>query len=283
MPVSTATSTKPIAKPPPRSPHKPGHRGRVTTAQEARQSRTYDAAITVGLIGYGVVHLLIAWLALQLALGKASHEASQQGALEELAGKPLGGVLLWAVAIGLFALVIWQALLLFFGRLKPSRMVSAAGRSLVYLGLGVLAIKVATGSGGSSTGEQKTISARLMEHGAGRALIVVIGGAIVAIGIYHVYKAITTKFTEDLVGGVSDLTILLGRIGYAAKGVAFIVVGALFGWAAIDYDPEKAGGLDAALRTIKDQPFGSVLLTVLAIGIAAFGVYAFAWSRNARH
>jgi hypothetical protein len=242
-----------------------------------------DAAITVGLIGYGVVHLLIAWVALQLALGKGSHEASQQGALEELAGKPLGGVLLWAVAIGLFALVIWQALRLLYGRLKPSRMASAAGRSLVYLGLGVLAIKVAIGSGGSSTGEQKTISARLMEHGAGRALIVVIGVAIVAIGIYHVYKAITTKFTEDLVGGVSDLTVLLGRIGYAAKGVAFIVVGALFGWAAIDYDPEKAGGLDAALRTIKDQPFGAVLLTVLAIGIAAFGVYAFAWSRNARH
>lgn len=79
------------------------------------------------------------------------------------------------------------------------------------------------------------------------------------------------------------MTILLGRIGYAAKGVAFIVAGALFGWAAIDYDPEKAGGLDTALRTIKEQPFGSVLLTVLALGIAAFGVYAFVWSRNAKH
>jgi hypothetical protein len=79
------------------------------------------------------------------------------------------------------------------------------------------------------------------------------------------------------------VTVLLGRIGYAAKGVAFIVAGALFGWAAIDYDPEKAGGLDEALRTIKEQPFGPVLLTILAIGIAAFGVYAFAWSRTARH
>ena len=77
-------------------------------------------------------------------------------------------------------------------------------------------------------------------------------------------------------------TILLGRIGYASKGVAFIVVGALFGWAAIAYDPKKAGGLDTALRTIKDQPFGSVLLTILALGIAAFGLYAFVWSRNAR-
>jgi len=57
-------------------------------------------------VAYGVVHLLIAWIALQLAFGKSSQEASQQGALRDLAGKPLGGVLLWVVAIGLFALVV---------------------------------------------------------------------------------------------------------------------------------------------------------------------------------
>ncbi|MGW1343140.1 DUF1206 domain-containing protein [Kribbella sp. NPDC002412] len=254
----------------------------MSTAQQARQSRTYDVAITVGLIAYGVVHLLIAWVALQLALGKSDQEASQQGALEELAGKPLGGVLLWAVAIGLFALVVWQGLTLAYGSLKTSKKVSAVGRGLVYLGLGILAIKVAVGSGGSSSGEQKTISAQLMEYGVGRALIVVIGLVIVGIGGHQIYKGLTAKFMEDLVGGVAEVTVLLGRIGYAAKGIAFLVAGALFGWAAIDYDPEKTGGLDAALHTIKEQPFGSVLLSVLAIGIAAFGVYAFAWSRNAR-
>jgi hypothetical protein len=237
----------------------------------------------VGLIAYGVVHLLIAWVALQLALGRSSQDASQQGALQELAGKPLGGVLLWAIAIGLFALVIWQGLLVLYGHLPTAKKLSSVGRGLVYVALGVLAIKVAIGSGGSTTGQQRTISARLMEHGPGRALIVVVGLAIVAIGVYHIYKAITAKFMEDLVGGVAEVTVLLGRIGYAAKGIAFIVVGALFGWAAIDYDPQKAGGLDTALHTIREQPFGSVLLIVLAIGIAAFGVYAFAWSRNARH
>ncbi|MFI7064439.1 DUF1206 domain-containing protein [Kribbella sp. NPDC050124] len=254
----------------------------MSTTQQVRQSRSYEVAITVGLIAYGVVHLLIAWVALQLALGKSNQEASQQGALEELAGKPLGGVLLWTIAIGMFALVVWQGLQLRYGQLKTSKKVSSAGRTVVYLALGFLAIKVAIGSGGSSSGQQKTVSARLMEYGAGRALIVGVGLLIIGIGGYHVYKAITAKFTEDLVGGVSEVTVLLGRIGYAAKGAAYLVVGLLFGWAAIDYDPEKAGGLDAALRTIKNQPFGSVLLTVLAIGIAAFGVYAFAWSRNAR-
>ena len=254
----------------------------MSTAQEVRYSRPYKLAITVGLIAYGVVHLLIAWIALQLAFGKSSQEASQQGALQELAGKPLGGVLLWVVAIGLFMLVVWQALELVWGYLGLHKKLSSIGRAIVYLALGVSAVKVAVGSGSSGSGPERTVSARLMEHGAGRVLLVAVGIAIVALSCYHVYKAIAKKFLEDLVGGVSDVTILLGRIGYVAKGIAFAVVGVLVGWAAIDYDPQKAGGLDSALHTIKEQPFGSVLLTVLAAGIAAFGGYCFIWSRNAR-
>jgi hypothetical protein len=250
--------------------------------QEVRHSRAYGVAITVGLMAYGVVYLLIAWIALQLAWGQSSQEASQKGALEELASKPLGGVLLWVVAIGLFALVIWRGLQLVYGHLDLENKLSAIGRAVVYLVLGISAIKVAIGSGGSSTGQQQTLSGRVMQHGGGRVLIVVIGIAIIAIGARQIHKGITKKFTEDLIGGVSEVTILLGRIGYVAKGIAFAVVGVLFAWAAISYDPKKAGGLDTALRTIKDQPFGSVLLTVLALGVAAFGLYCFSWSRNAR-
>jgi hypothetical protein len=252
------------------------------TALEVRYSRWYGIAIAFGLIAYGVVHVLIGWIALQLAWGKSSQEASQQGALEELAGKPLGVVLLWIVAIGLFALVLWRALELWYGDLDVRKKLSAVGRGIVYLVLGISAVKVAVGAGGSSSGKQRTITARVMEHGAGRVLVVVVGAVIVGMGAYLIYKAVTKKFIEDLVPGVPEGTITLGRIGYAAKGIAFIVVGAMFGWAAIDYDPQKAGGLDTALHTIKEQPFGSVLLTILALGFAAFGVYAFLWSRNPR-
>ena len=67
----------------------------------------------------------------------------------------------------------------------------------------------------------------------------------------------------------------LGQVGYPAKGVALAVVGGLIGWAAISFDPEKASGLDGALRTLLDAPFGKALLTLVALGIAAFGVYVF--------
>jgi hypothetical protein len=255
----------------------------MRTAQKAQQSRLYDVSITAGLIAYGVVHLLIAWIALQLAWGKSNEEASQQGAMQELAGKPFGGVLLWVVAIGLFALVIWKALELGYGHLEMSKKVSSAGRGVVYLVLGISAVKVAVGSGGSSSSTERSMTGRLMENPAGRVLVVIVGLVVIGIGVRQIYKAVTKKFTEELSGIVPPATITLGRVGYAAKGVAFIIVGALFGWAGISYQPAEAGGLDTALRTLKQQPSGSVLLTAMALGLACFGIYCFFWSRNAKH
>src|SRR4051794_25112578 len=78
--------------------------------RKATDSDVLDAAIRLGLVAYGVVHLLIAWIAVQLAFGHDQGQASAQGAMKELAGKPLGGVLVWAVAVGMFALVVWRLL-----------------------------------------------------------------------------------------------------------------------------------------------------------------------------
>ncbi len=67
----------------------------------------------------------------------------------------------------------------------------------------------------------------------------------------------------------------LGTLGYLAKGVAYAVIGILLVVAAVKLDPQRAGGLDKALRTMATQPFGVVLLVAVAIGFAAFGVYCF--------
>ena len=43
-----------------------------------------------------------------------------------------------------------------------------------------------------------------------------------------------------------------------------------------------ASGLDGALHTLRDQPLGPVLLTAVAVGLAAYGVYSFARARYAK-
>jgi hypothetical protein len=75
--------------------------------------------------------------------------------------------------------------------------------------------------------------------------------------------------------GQQRLIERLGQVGYPAKGVAIALVGVLLGWAAISFDPAKATGLDGALRTVLDAPFGKWLLTLVALGIAAYGVFLF--------
>ena len=79
-------------------------------AQRAHQSDTLEVAIRVGLVAYGVVHVLVGWLAVQVAFGEKSKQASSSGAMHTLAAQPLGEVLIWVVAIGLLALVVWRCL-----------------------------------------------------------------------------------------------------------------------------------------------------------------------------
>ena len=68
-----------------------------------------------------------------------------------------------------------------------------------------------------------------------------------------------------------------------AKGIAYAVMGGLFIWAAASFDPEKVGGLDRALETIRYQPLGNIALIVMAVGIACYGIWCFYWAMHAKH
>jgi hypothetical protein len=117
----------------------------------------------------------------------------------------------------------------------------------------------------------------------GQVLVAVVGAAVFGVGIAEIVKGVKQKFTEDLDRGAPPTVRRLGTVGYCVKGLAFGIIGGLFIWAAVTYDPKKAGGMDDALSTVRDQPFGAVLLTIMAIGIACFGVYCFFWARMARY
>ena len=262
--------------------------------QGRRLSRTrgYRALVRTGLLCWAAVHLLIAYLALRVAWGGGGGDASQQGALRTLAGTGAGPVLLTVVAVGMFALTVWQGFEAALGegrvaeqhdeRRRTLKRLSSAGRALVYLALGVSALRLVLGAGGSSDQQEEGLTARLLGVPLGRALVVVVAVAVLAVAVSQVVRGVRQKFTEDLSGDRTRAVRVLGTTGYVAKGVALAVVGGLFGWAALSYDPDKAGGLDEALRTVGSQPAGSVLLSALAIGFAAFGVFCVVWARNPR-
>ena len=260
----------------------------------ARHSDTMRGAARVGLVAFGIVHLLIAWIALQVAWGDGG-EASSEGALHTVAKQPFGEGILWVCALGLWALSVWQVMTALWGhravfddKHRAVKRLSALGRAIVYAAIGFTAARTASGSGGKSEDAKgEGLTARLLSEPAGRALVAAIGVAILAVAVAHVHRGVSGNFTHDLKGGATSGTsgssvMFVGRTGYVGKGAAIGIVGALFGWAALSYDPDKAGGLDDALKTVRDQPYGPYLLSLVALGLAAFGLFCFAWARYVR-
>lgn len=263
-----------------------------SAAGAARRAKNSDAVRVLARGGYaasGVLHVLVGWLAVQLALGQPTGQADGSGAFRALAQAPGGALLLWAVAVAFGALALWQLVTALVGVPNAQHQAVARAKSVAKAVLyGVLATsgaQYAQGAGGSGSSEE-SMTAGVMAVPGGRWLVGVVGLVIVAVGGYHVVKGLRKKFLDDLAGtggrSVRPVVVQLGRIGYVAKGIALGVVGGLVVAAAATADAERAGGLDEALRAMRDQPYGSVLLLVTGLGIAAYGGYSFARARFAR-
>ncbi|GIH13768.1 DUF1206 domain-containing protein [Rugosimonospora africana] len=260
------------------------------TAGKARNSTIVHALARGGFVGYGILHLVVAWLALQIALGHSSNETDQSGAFQLLVREPFGRPLVWIIVVGLAGMALWQVLAAITGyeseqgKRKVFERIGAAGRAVIYAALAVDAGKVAAGNPTSSAGEQRQTTAGVLAHTSGRVLVAIAGVAVLAGGIglivFGAKRAFAKRLhTERMGPGTRKATTALGMIGYLAKGAGYGIAGGLLFVAAVHRDPKKSGGLDAALHTLAGKPYGQVLLIVIAAGFAAFGLYCFFQSR----
>lgn len=267
-----------------------GATGRAAASQ-ARNSTTLEVGVRAGLLAYGLVHLLIGWTALQLAFsGGSASSADQTGALKQLADDPLGRGLLWAVGAGLVLLAGWQALEAAIGHTREdgakriAKRIGSAARVGIYGLLAVSAFNVARGESSGGGNNEESTSAQVMNMTGGQLIVGAVGLGVIAVGGYLVVKGVTARFEKDLAGAATagrtgDLVQWAGQVGYVAKGVALALVGGLFAYAAATHEASEAGGLDDALATLLEQPYGAVLLALVALGLIAFGAYCFAWAR----
>jgi hypothetical protein len=256
-------------------------------ASRASDHPALEGAARVGFAVSGMLHLLIGWIALQLAFGSSGKRADQSGALQSLAGNGLGKLLLWVAVLGFLGLALWQvtdALVVHRGTDKDvwADRAKAVGKAVVYLALAWSAFTFARGRSSNSRRQSVDFTARLLDKPGGRILVVIIGLAVIAVGVYHVYKGAKKKFLEDLQDNPGTWASRAGQVGYISKGVALGIVGVLFAGAGVHGNAKEASGLDGALKSLRDQPFGTVLLVVMAVGFAAYGLYSFARARHAR-
>jgi hypothetical protein len=259
------------------------------TARRAARSSALEALTRVGFIGYGLLHLAVAWLAVQIALGHPA-QGDQGGAFQYLAGRPFGRFLLVLIVVGLAAMAVWQLLLAAIGHReergfsRTAERVASAARTVIYAALAWTAYRVVAGTPTSNAEQAQNATAGVMAKPAGPLLVAVGGLAVIALGIGLIVYGARKKFEKRLMMArmsrrARQTAVRLGQAGYIAKGVAFGIVGVLLFQAATSHNPARSRGLDAALRLLVDQPYGPFLLILIAIGFAAFGVYCFFQAR----
>lgn len=260
----------------------------VRSGRSDAPGEVVDVLGRIGLLSYGLVHVLVAWLGLLLAFGVPEGPADVGGAVATVA-RTTGGLLVLALtAVGLTAFALWQltAAVLGFrwvqGGERVRKRVGAVSKSIATGGLAALIVGFLVGvrGSGSDTSVQR-IAAGVLGLPWGRPLLAIGGVTVVVIALSMVYTGVRRTFLGDLDlrrvrPATRHLIAALGVWGHLARAVAFAVVGGLAGFAALSGDPDRAGGLDAALRTVADVPLGAVLLVVVTGGFAAYGLFCVA-------
>jgi len=274
-------------------PPKPQRRKQVVAAagrggRRVHKSTGFDIVVGVGLVTYGIVHLLIAWIAVRIELTGVRSSDSQDEALSAMAQTVFGEVLLWITVFGLGALTLWQVFETIWRRApQETRLNKTFGRlgssfsAIAYLTLGISAARVAFVGHAARDGRRIATESTEVEEVLLRVFAVVVGIVLVALGVRAIYRGARIRFLDDLKESVSTKVIVLGQAGFIGKGITFSIIGALMIVTGFD-GRTGAPGLQSVIRLINLSPAGGVLLLLKASGLALFGVYCFVWAANRR-
>lgn len=259
-------------------------------ARRIEDNGAFRATARLGFATSGLLQLLVGVIAVQVALHSSGQQSDQSGAFGDIAKTPGGLVVLWIGVVGCLALALWFVVHAFLRR-EPEpkdrwkKRAADLGKTVLYVAIGVTALRFALGGSSDSANSQQKGTATLLGFPGGGILVTAVGLVVIVIGGYLAYRGWTKRFTEELdvpSGAAGRATVLLGQVGYVARGIAVVAIGILFVVAAFTADAKKASGLDGALKAFAGLPSGKVVLLVIALGWIASGVYTFVRAWRAR-
>jgi hypothetical protein len=229
---------------------------------------------------------LIGILVIQGLSGKGSTNVDQTAAFNKVASQPFGHFLLWVIIIGLIGYALWRIVLSLFnleGRAKTLQRIGWFISGISYLVLAYIAYQIVKGTGGGSS-NPSDFTAKLFSMPFGTAIVFIVGAVIFIVGLYAIYTAFTNRIEKRFQWGKMSteerrFAIDLGRFGYAARGVVYLIIGYFLMQSAWTYNPSKAKGLGGALSELARTPAGPILLWIVALGLIAFGIYGIALAR----
>lgn len=258
--------------------------------------RRFQVLGRAGWVAKGVVYILIGLVALNIALdrGKGGEEASGTGAVAKLADRSFGKALIAVLGIGLALYVLWRLFTaLLPGDWTGKALLERVGylvSAVVYASLALTVLQIMqSGTGTDSNQEDQAVSSgvnALLDNSAGRVLVGIIGVVVLAVALAFAHKAYSKSFQDDLSlpSDARERQALLrsGEVGWAARGASMALVGFFLIRSAVTYDVSEAGGIDGSLRQFTQYRWGQVLVGLIAVGFAAYGVFCVISARHQR-
>lgn len=265
-------------------------RAHAPDGDDVTDPNKYKGFARIGYAARGVVYVVVGALAVTAAFGSGGQTTDTKGAVQALLSQPFGYVLVALIAFGLVAFSLWRATQAIGDvdmhgsdakglTIRGGLLVSAVTHLLLAVFAASLLIADGGGSGGGSGGGGSTQgwTAWLMAKPYGRWLVGLVGAVVIGAGLAQIMKGWKAKFEKRLQIDQSKLKWAspVSRFGLIARGFVFLIIGGFLVVAAWQYQAEEARGLAGALETLQGQPYGQVLLGVVALGLVAFGIYCF--------
>lgn len=249
----------------------------------------------LGYLAKGIVYAIVGVLAVQAAFSAGGQTTDTKGALGAIAAQPFGKFLLALLTVGLIGYVVWR----FVQAVQDpehkgddakgwATRLGYAVSGLIYASLAFTAIGLIRGSGGGGGGNsEQDWTARLLAQPFGQWLVGLVGAFVIGLGFYQLYQAYKAKFRkqmklQEMSPTEETWATRIGRFGLGARGVVFCIIGFFLLQAARQSDASQVRGLDGALQSLAQQPYGPWLLGIVALGLVAYGIHMAVQARYIR-
>jgi uncharacterized protein DUF1206 len=273
------------------------------SAQDAATSRGATLLARLGYAAKGIVFVIVGALSARVAVGGGGSTSAgastidRQTALKAIYQQPFGKFLLLVLAIGLFGYALYCLTRAVLdtehegtegkGILKR---ISYAVVAFSYGGLAIAAGKLAFGSGNggkSSNASTRDWTSQLLDKPFGMWLVILAGIVVLGYAVGEEVKAYKASFmkkldTASMSRRVRDFIEAAGRVGSAARGVVFAIIGIFLIVAAVHHNAGQAKGLGGALAELAKHSYGQATLAVVAVGLIAYGLFCMAQARYRR-
>ena len=249
---------------------------------------TIERVARFGYGARGIVYCVIGGLAVLAAIGQGGRAGDSESALRWVLAGPFGVVLVGLIAAGLLGFAVWRFIesvtdadrrgtSLKGATVRLAHLLSAA----IYTGLAITAASLALGLGRKGGDATQDWTAWLLAKPFGLWLVGLIGLGIMGGGVAFLIKAFKGDVTDRLKLDADHCRWAkpVGQFGYAARGVAFLIIGGFFIAAAWYQASSEVKGLAGAFAALRAQPYGWVLLAIVAAGHFAFGAFGLIQAR----